>query len=135
MTPCLARNAGFVRSAQTLPFSAPAEDVNYSYQKSIILLSDGLNTENRWPAYGNGVTQTGTMIDDRQKIMCDNIKAAGITIYTVQVNTGTPADPTSSVLQYCASNSGNFYLVTAASQTVTAFNSIYNSLSQLRVAK
>jgi Flp pilus assembly protein TadG len=128
-------SAAWMSLAQTLPFSAPAEDVNYSYQKSIILLSDGLNTENRWPAYGNGVTQTGTMIDDRQKIMCDNIKAAGITIYTVQVNTGTPADPTSSVLQYCASNSGNFYLVTAASQTVTAFNSIYNSLSQLRVAK
>lgn len=120
---------------QSAPFNAPAEEVNYTYQKSIILLSDGLNTENRWPAYGNGVTQTGTMIDDRQKIMCDNIKAAGVTIYTVQVNTGTPADPTSSVLQYCASNSGNFYLVTAADQTVTAFNSIYNSLSQLRVAK
>ncbi len=120
---------------QTAPMSAPAEDVGYTYQKSIILLSDGLNTENRWPAYGDGVTQTGTKIDDRQKIMCDNIKAAGITIYTVQVNTGSPADPTSSVLQYCASGTGNFYLVTAASQTVTAFNSIYNSLSQLRVAK
>lgn len=120
---------------QTAPFNAPAEEVNYTYQKSIILLSDGLNTENRWPAYGNGSSQTGTMIDDRQKILCDNIKATGVTIYTIQVNTGTPADPTSSVLQYCASNSGNFYLVTAASQTVTAFNSIYNSLSQLRVAK
>ena len=120
---------------QTAPFNAPAEEVNYTYQNSIILLSDGLNTENRWPAYGNGSSQTGTMIDDRQKIMCDNIKAAGVTIYTIQVNTGKPADPTSSVLQYCASNSGNFYLVTAASQTVTAFNSIYNSLSQLRVSK
>lgn len=120
---------------QTAPMSAPTEDVGYTYQKSIILLSDGLNTENRWPAYGDGVTQTGTAIDDRQKMMCDNIKAAGITIYTVQVNTGSPADPTSGVLQYCASGTGNFYLVTAASQTVTAFNSIYNSLSQLRVAK
>jgi Flp pilus assembly protein TadG len=120
---------------QTAPMSAPAEDVSYTYQKSIILLSDGLNTEDRWPLYGDGVTQNGTMIDARQKIMCDNIKAAGITIYTIQVNTATPADPTSAVLQYCASNAGNFYLVTAASQTVTAFNSIYNSLSQLRVAK
>ncbi|MBC7585762.1 MAG: TadE/TadG family protein [Tardiphaga sp.] len=120
---------------QTAPFNAPAEEVNYTYVKAIILLSDGLNTENRWPEYGNGSSQTGTMIDDRQKTLCDNIKAAGVTIYTIQVNTGSPADPTSSVLQYCASNSGNFYLVTAASQTVTAFNSIYNSLSQLRVAK
>jgi Flp pilus assembly protein TadG len=119
---------------QTAPFNAPAEDGNYTYQKSIILLSDGLNTENRWPVNGNGSSQNGTAIDDRQKIMCDNIKAAGITIYTVQVNTGKPADPTSTVLQYCASGSSNFYLVTAASQTADAFKSIGNSLSKLRVA-
>ncbi|WP_246663723.1 pilus assembly protein TadG-related protein [Tardiphaga sp. vice278] len=65
---------------QTAPFNAPAEEVNYTYVKAIILLSDGLNTENRWPEYGNGSSQTGTMIDDRQKTLCDNIKAAGVTI-------------------------------------------------------
>ncbi|MDB5631872.1 MAG: hypothetical protein JWR49_727 [Tardiphaga sp.] len=120
---------------QNAPFNAPSEDSNYTYQKSIILLSDGLNTENRWPSYGNGSSQTGTLIDDRQKILCDNIKAAGVTIYTVQVNTSTKnPDPTSTVLQYCASGSSNFYLVTAAEQTVTAFTSIGNSLAKLRVA-
>jgi Flp pilus assembly protein TadG len=117
------------------PFNAPAKQAGYTYKDAIILLSDGLNTENRWPAYGNGSSQTGTMIDDRQKIMCDNAKAAGITIYTIQVNTGSPADPTSTVLQYCASGADKFYLITAASQTVAAFNSIGTSLSKLRVAK
>jgi hypothetical protein len=120
--------------AQTAPFNAPAEDTGYNYQKSIILLSDGLNTENRWPSYGNGSTQNGTMIDDRQKILCDNIKASGITIYTIQVNTSSPADPTSSVLQYCASGSSNFYLVTSAAQTASVFDSIYKSISRLRIA-
>jgi Flp pilus assembly protein TadG len=118
---------------QTLPLSAPAEDSNYTYKKALIVLSDGLNTEDRWPAYGNGMTQYGGQIDARQRILCDNIKAQGITIYAVQVNTGS--DPTSAVLQYCASGTDKFFLVTSANQTLTVFNSIGTSLSKLRVAK
>lgn len=121
--------------ALTAPMNAPAEDPNYTYQHAIILLSDGLNTEDRWPAYGDGTTQFGGQIDARQKILCDNIKAQGITIYTIQVNTSTPADPTSPVLSYCASGPQNFYLLYSASQVVTAFNSIGTSLSKLRVAR
>jgi Flp pilus assembly protein TadG len=128
---------------QTSPMNAPAEDPNYTYAHAIILLSDGLNTEDRWPAYGNGSTQYGGQIDTRQKALCDNIKAVMdpktskpmYTIYTIQVNTGTPADPTSPVLSYCASKPENFYLLYSASQVVTAFNSIGTSLSKLRVAK
>jgi Flp pilus assembly protein TadG len=120
---------------QTAPMNAPAEDPNYTYKKAIILLSDGLNTEDRWPAYGDGMTQYGGQIDARQRILCDNIKAQGITIYTIQVNTATPADPTSDVLSYCASGPQNFFLLYSASQVITAFNSIGTSLSKLRVAK
>jgi Flp pilus assembly protein TadG len=120
---------------QTAPMNAPAEDPNYTYKKAIILLSDGLNTEDRWPAYGNGMTQYGGQIDARQRILCDNIKAQGITIYTIQVNTATPADPTSDVLSYCASGPQNFFLLYSASQVIAAFNSIGTSLSKLRVAR
>jgi Flp pilus assembly protein TadG len=113
---------------QSDPLNAPAKDPNYTYKDAIILLSDGLNTQNRW--YSNA-----SQIDARQKILCDNAKAAGITVYTVQVNTGHPADPTSAVLQYCASGTQNFYVVTSASQTASVFSSIGTSLSKLRVAK
>jgi Flp pilus assembly protein TadG len=113
---------------QSDPLNAPAKDPNYVYKDAIILLSDGLNTQNRW--YSNA-----SQIDARQKILCDNAKAAGITVYTVQVNTGRPADPTSAVLQYCASGSQNFYVVTSASQTASVFSSIGTSLTRLRVAK
>jgi hypothetical protein len=51
----------------------------------------------------------------------------------VQVNTGS--DPTSTVLQYCASGTDKFYLVTSASQTVSVFKDIGTSLSKLRVAR
>jgi Flp pilus assembly protein TadG len=121
--------------AQATPLNAPAEDPNYTYSHAIIILSDGLNTEDRWPAYGNGTTQFGGQIDARQKILCDNIKAQGITIYTIQVNTSSPPDPTSPVLSYCASGSQNFFLLYSASQVVTAFNTIGTSLSELRVAR
>ena len=111
---------------QSAPYNAPAKDPNYTYKDAIILLSDGLNTQNRW--YSNA-----SQIDTRQRILCDNAKAANITVYTVQVNTG--GDPTSAVLQYCASGAQNFYSVTSASQTASVFSSIGTSLSKLRVAR
>ncbi|WP_298242790.1 pilus assembly protein [uncultured Bradyrhizobium sp.] len=108
------------------PMNAPAKDTNYTYKDAIVLLSDGLNTQNRW--YSNA-----SQIDARQKKLCDNAKAENITIYTVQVNTGS--DPTSSVLQYCASSTDKFYLVTSAGQTAAVFKDIGTSLSKLRVAR
>ena len=108
------------------PFSAPAKDPNYNYQQVIILLTDGMNTQNRW--YNDQ-----SKIDERQQITCDNIKAAGITLYTIQVNTGD--DPTSTLLQSCASSSDKFYLLTTADQILTTFNAIGTNLSRLRVAK
>jgi Flp pilus assembly protein TadG len=113
---------------QGAPFNAPAKDPNYTYKDAIILLSDGLNTQNR---YGN----TASQIDARQKILCDNAKAASVAIYTVHVNTGKPADPTSAVLAYCASTPSDFYPITDPSQTLSVFNSIGSSLAKLRVAK
>jgi Flp pilus assembly protein TadG len=117
---------GWMTLTQTAPFNAPAKDPNYVYKDALVILSDGMNTQNRWSS------STGT-IDGRQRILCDNAKAANITLYTVQVNTGS--DPTSSVLQYCAQNTSSFYLVTSASQTATVFNQIGTQLSKLRVAR
>jgi Flp pilus assembly protein TadG len=108
------------------PFTAPAKDKNYEYQDIIILLSDGLNTQNRWYT-------SHASIDARQQMTCNNAKAAGVTIYSIQVNTS--GDPTSSVLQQCATDSGKFFVVTSAGQINTIFNQIGTNLSKLRVAK
>src|SRR5262249_45097292 len=111
------------------PLSAPTKDPNYQYQDIIILLPDGLNTQNRW-------STTQSTIDARERILCDNIKTAGVTIYSVQVNTGN--DPTSSVLQYCAgtrpqvADSGKFFLLTSPNQIITTFNQIGIGRSKLR---
>ncbi|HVX98193.1 MAG TPA: pilus assembly protein TadG-related protein [Pseudorhodoplanes sp.] len=114
------------QSLTAAPFSIPTMDPKYKYNQVIILMTDGLNTENRW------YTKQSS-IDARQKALCDNIKAAGITLYTIQVNTG--GDPTQSVLQYCASSSDKFFLLTSANQLITTFNTIGTALSNLRIAK
>jgi Flp pilus assembly protein TadG len=124
---------GWQSLTQGAPLNAPAEDPNYTYKRALIVMSDGLNTQDRWPSYGNGQNQYNGAIDARQKIQCDNIKANGVVIYTMHVN--TRGDPTSAVLQYCASGADKFTTVTSASQIMTAFTAIGTSLSKLRVAK
>jgi hypothetical protein len=104
----------------------PAMDPNYKYSQVVILLTDGLNTQNRWYT-------SQSQIDARQQMTCDNAKAAGITLYMVQVNTG--GDPTSTLLQNCASDASKFFLVTASSGISTVFNQIGTNLSQLRIAR
>jgi hypothetical protein len=113
------------QSLTASPFSVPAMDPSYKYNQAIILLSDGLNTEDRWYA-------SQSPIDARQQKTCDNIKAAGITIYTVQVNTGN--DPTSALLKSCASDPSKFFLLTSSTEIVTTFNQIGTALSNLRIA-
>ncbi len=112
------------------PYPAPpAMDPNYTYHQVIILLSDGLNTQDRW--YGNG-SNTSTQVDARMNLACTNAKAAGIIIYTVQVNTS--GDPTSTVLQNCATSASYFYQVTASASINAVFQQIGVGLSNLRVA-
>ena len=125
---------GWLSLAGGGPFTAPAMDSSYTYTQVIILLTDGLNTQDRW--YGDGSTlgtSDDAKIDAREQLTCANIKAAGITLYTIQVNTG--GDPTSTLLQGCASSTDKFFLLTSASQIMTVFTQIGTTLSQLRVAK
>jgi Flp pilus assembly protein TadG len=113
------------QSLTAAPFTVPAMDTNYKYNQVIILLTDGLNTEDRWYT-------SQSSIDTREQKTCDNIKAAGITLYTVQVNTGN--DPTSTLLKNCASDSSKFFLLTSSTEIVTTFNQIGTALSNLRLA-
>jgi Flp pilus assembly protein TadG len=118
------------------PFTAPAEASGYTYQHVIILLTDGLNTQNRW--YGDGGTvgsSDDAKIDAREQLTCSNFKSASTNnvLYTIQVN--TDGDPTSTLLKNCASSSDKFFLLTSSNDIVTTFNSIGTNLTQLRVAK
>jgi len=58
-----------------------------------VLMSDGLNTEDRWSTSQSAVDSRMYDSSSQGADTCANIKATGITIYTVQVNTG--GDPMS----------------------------------------
>jgi Flp pilus assembly protein TadG len=111
----------------------PAEEANYKYQKIIILMSDGLNTENRWYDSGGWFNNGADKIDDRQKLTCANVKASGITLYTIHVN--TDGDPLSTLLKGCASTPDKFFMLTKASELVATFKQIGTNLSNLRLAE
>jgi Flp pilus assembly protein TadG len=113
------------QSLTAAPFTIPAKDPNYIYSDIIILMSDGLNTQNRW-------TTDESAIDTRQATMCTNVKAAGIILYTIHVN--TDGDPTSTVLKNCASTADKFYTVTSSGQISTVFTQIGSNLSKLRIS-
>jgi Flp pilus assembly protein TadG len=129
---------GWMSLAGGGPFTAPPMDARYTYKQVIILLTDGLNTQNRW--YGDGV-HTASQVDTRQQVTCDNIKRAGISIYTIQVNTQTPADPTSTLLQGCAGSTPGqadpsmFFMLTASGQIAAVFKQIGTQLTKLHIAR
>jgi hypothetical protein len=120
------------------PLTAPPMDPNYKYQQIIILMSDGLNTQDRW--YTNQSNIDSRMYHSIGAAgTCKNAKDAGIIIYTVHVN--TDGDPMSTLLQNCASPDSaepkgpKFFHLTSAGDMVTTFNKIGTALTKLRLAK
>jgi Flp pilus assembly protein TadG len=104
------------------PFTQ-AGAVRPDIDKVMILLTDGLNTANRF-------TNNPSQIDARTAAVCDNIKKAKIKLYTVRVIEGNL-----DLLQGCASASNMFYDVQVASQLKDVFASIAASLSGARLSK
>ena len=113
---------GWHALSPTEPFSQGQVD-RPDVDKVMILLTDGLNTANRF-------TTNASQIDSRTAAVCDNIKQAKIKLFTVRVIEGNL-----SLLQGCASASNMFYDVQVASQLTSVFASIAASLSGARLSK
>ena len=138
MAPNSATNqvVGMAHGWQTLsnssPYSPGAVPANTS--RYIIILSDGLNTKNRW--WGNG-SSTGTsdtdLIDDRMDAVCAAAKADGITVYSIFLNISSQGD--SEPLEDCASDSTKYFALTSTSAVVTTFQQIGQSITNVRVSK
>ncbi|MBN9544530.1 MAG: hypothetical protein J0I19_03590 [Alphaproteobacteria bacterium] len=110
------------------PYNAPALPANTA--RYIILLSDGLNTMDRW--YGNGSSQSSS-VDARMAKACTNAKNQGFIIYTLFVDIAG-AQGNSTVLKNCATDTSKYYDLTTSSAIVTAFNDIAQKITNLRVS-
>lgn len=102
---------------------------NPDLDKVIILLTDGDNTES-WKNSNNTTVTSSSAIDTRTQLVCDNVKAANIKLYTVRVINGN-----ANLLRNCASSTSMYYDVQQASQLDTVFQNIANSLAQLRLSE
>ena len=122
---------GLAHGMQTLTSNLPYSPASLPSNTSryIILLSDGLNTMDRW--YGNGSSQS-TSVDARMSAACQNAKDQGFIIYTVFVNLGSSGN--SSVLQSCATDTTKYYQISTAGGIITAFNDIAQQITAVRVS-
>ena len=123
---------GWQTLSNSTPYSPGAVPANTS--RYIIILSDGLNTKNRW--WGNG-SSTGTsdtdLIDERMDAVCAAAKADGVTIYSIFLNISSQGN--SAPLQNCASDSTKYFALTSTDAVVTTFQQIGQSITNVRVSK
>ena len=67
---------------------------------------------------------------DRMKKACDNVKNAGVIVYSIQVIDGNDA-----LLKGCASDASKYFKINNSNQIVSVFTQIATTLSRLRVAQ
>jgi Flp pilus assembly protein TadG len=97
----------------------------------VIIVSDGLNTQDRRTGDGSN-EDSGT--DAREALVCSNMKAAGITVYSLYINlNGTQGNATP--LQNCATSPADYFDLTSASQLIATFNQIATQIIQLHLSK
>jgi Flp pilus assembly protein TadG len=141
---------GWRTLSPTLPF-----DQGRPYgqtRKIIILFTDGKNmlvangpggpVSSDYSAYGHlshsrfGVTTFRDLEDrlnQRMRLACQNIKAAGIEVYSVMFRetNGNARD----LVRECASNPNQYFLATSQSELLASFENIAQSISSHRIAR
>jgi Flp pilus assembly protein TadG len=77
-------------------------------------------------------TQRNAAMDSRTALICDNIKADGIILYTVRIDVSGVSP---SVLQNCATSADKFYDVPNVANLSAAFEQIAGQIGKLRIAQ
>lgn len=141
------------------PFGPFADGVAYGtpkYKKIVVLMTDGENTisqrdtPNDGTYAGTGYIWQGRVIksngqplltgasdstrtaalDSRLGLICTNMKAKDVEIFTIRVVEGS-----STLLEACATNRDHYYNVTDSTTLTSVFQSIAGQISALRLSK
>jgi Flp pilus assembly protein TadG len=115
-------------NAEVLP---TPDYTSYGYIDTSLKL--GSSQAGNFPPNGNPAPGTANYnLANRLTTLCNNMKTAGIIIYTIGLGIGAQ----NTQLQNCAGPSpGAFYAAPTASSLTTAFQQVANSLNQLRLSK
>jgi Mg-chelatase subunit ChlD len=116
------------------PMGGAAAMGDADVQKIMVILTDGLNTQNRF-VNSSGCSGSGSAaaIDARTRIACDNVLAAGtadarIRTYAIRVIEGNE-----SLLRGCAGNGGAYYNVQDPDDLAAVFQSIADEITRIRI--
>ncbi|EGF90134.1 von Willebrand factor type A [Asticcacaulis biprosthecium C19] len=107
----------------TAPFSEGGAFTDKAVLKYMIVLTDGINTQNRW-------TTNNSQINARLALACTNAKNLGITVFTVRVEQGD-----STTLQNCASQTAYYYNLSNADQLPATMSKIMKSIRKVRLTQ
>jgi Flp pilus assembly protein TadG len=100
-----------------------AQASNKDLRKTIVFLTDGINTQSRH-------SQTAVEIDQRTNLLCDEIRTATISLYTVRL-----VDGNETLLRNCATTPDMYYNVRQASELDEVFKKIAGEITTLRLAR
>jgi Flp pilus assembly protein TadG len=103
------------------PFTSAAPFTDKTINKYMIILTDGMNTQNRWSTSNSAITA-------RMSLACENAKKLGITVFTVRLEAGD-----STALQNCASNSNYYYNLSSSNEISGTLGSIMKSIKKIRL--
>jgi len=143
---------GWRALSPTAPFTEGRDYGVGDNKKILILMTDGQNTYEGngkfvvsqygswgyvWKSHlGTESTNENTVqdkMDDRMELACANIKAAGISIYTVAFEITDTT--TKQLLVTCASDSNKAFSADSTAALTAAFTAIGDDISQLRLSK
>ena len=120
--------------SDTAPFTVAVPLGDPEVQKIVVILTDGLNTKNRF-VDSNGCTGSGNAnaIDARTRLACDAVLSAAtpdarIRTYAIRVIEGNEA-----LLDNCAGNGGRYYNVQDPNDLGAVFQSIADEITRVRL--
>jgi Flp pilus assembly protein TadG len=99
-----------------------AQPPNSKLQKTIVFLTDGINTQNK-------LSTDPVVIDGRTDRVCEEIRKANINLYTIRVIEGNET-----LLRNCATTPTMYYPVNSASELKDVFKKIAGEIATLRLA-
>ncbi|MCW8915938.1 MAG: VWA domain-containing protein [Magnetovibrio sp.] len=127
------------------PFTEGAAYGAADNTKAVIILTDGANTAYSYiyDAFGypsdellgsgiNSASEVADEIDDRLNTICTNIKAAGVTVYTITFSL-TDAS-TIALFEDCATDTDHYYDSPTTDELTRTFRTIAAELKQLHVS-
>jgi Flp pilus assembly protein TadG len=128
----------------TEPFTEGAEYDSPYWRKAVVMMTDGENTfyNADYSSYGYisegrlGTTNKSaatTIVNNRFAETCDEMKALGITVYTVIFGSGIIGTPTAEYYRDCASDDTKFFPAATNAELIEVFGTISRELSNLHI--